>query len=56
MPSVVPTDAHAPIHRQRHDQNEPLQPVGMLQLRGLEIETAALEVGERRLSGKGLAR
>ena len=50
MQRIVATDMHA-IHRQRHDQDQAFKAICMLQLRGLQIEAAALEVGERRLNG-----
>lgn len=50
MPRVVLADADAPVHRQRHDQDQPLQAIRVPQRRILQFKTPALEIGEQRLN------
>jgi hypothetical protein len=41
MQSIIPTNPPAPIHRQRHDQDQPFQAIGMLKLRVLQLKATA---------------
>ena len=51
MQGLVPTRAHAPVHGQRPDQDQPFQALGMLKLRIFELKASALEVGKGRFNG-----
>src|SRR3954463_11717220 len=44
-----------PIERQRENQDEPVEPIGALDLAGLEIEPPGLEIREHRLDAPAQA-
>src|SRR3954447_13082756 len=52
---VPHSGGHRPIERQRKNQDEPVEPIGALDLAGLEIEPPGLEVREHRLDAPAQA-
>lgn len=50
-PGRRPGRRGAPVHRQRHDEDQPLQSIRRPELRVPQIEAPAFEVGEHRFDG-----
>src|SRR5215204_2334015 len=53
--SVPHSRGNRPVERQREDQDEPVEPIGALNLAGLQVEPPGLKIREHRLDAPAKA-